>query len=235
MPIPYKIHKISGSTSSNVALGLFIASLGVFSAFVAMAYFDKSKQYQPTPASSPSPLKTVVASDKTEDITSNIDNLINQLMTERQITDELNAQNNELHSKNEKLKQQLQKSTTYLSALEKLKTETTQSKLKPDTDYYNKVALNTPQKNLLQSQVNQFISTKKKDRTGYIKKLQKESKVRKNEVRSIALKKGETIWKLAKRAYGSGKKYPKILKANPQITEKNARYLKVGTLIRVPL
>ena len=68
----------------------------------------------------------------------------------------------------------------------------------------------------------------------YSKSLTQESAVRSNEVRSIILKKQETLWLLAKRAYGDGKLYLKIMKANPQITEENARYLQPGTLIRIP-
>jgi hypothetical protein len=234
--------KIIGSITTNTAFVLFIASLGVLTAFVAMIYFDKNNQVEKSSDSSPSPLSTLVTTGTADSTTSAINNLTSQLMTERQLTDEL-------HSQNENLKYQLKKKASggnssdyksennYLSAIEALnnkKVSKVQNKKMETTDYYNKVSLNTNSQNLLQNQINQFIDSKDKAQTIYLESLKVESKVRNNEVRSIALKKGESIWMLAKRAYGSGFKYHKIMKANPQITEKNAKYLKIGTIIRVP-
>lgn len=116
-------------------------------------------------------------------------------------------------------------------------------------DYYNKVRvllkgqqqnqISTNDHRQLQVIVNQLLNrdnTKEnsEEESTYSKSLNKESVVRINEVRSIILKKGETLWGLAKRAYGDGKLYQKIMKANPQINEENARYLQPGTLIRIP-
>ena len=63
-------------------------------------------------------------------------------------------------------------------------------------------------------------------------KLDKEADVRQNEVRSIALQDGDSLWSLAVRAYGDGdgNLYRKILKANPHITEESARRLSTCTL-----
>ncbi len=225
--------KFMGSVTTNTALILFIASLGILTAFVAMMYFDKKDQ--------PSNIVDTHAPEVTEpgNIAA-INDLTSQLMTERQLTNELNTQN-------EALKQQLQSTSldmsksdnNYLSALNNV-SNSTQTKSKNNKnlevpDYYNKVSLNSDNGNLLQAQINQFIDNESQKENIYFETLKVESNIRNNEVRSIVLKKGESIWMLAKRAYGSGFKYHKIMKANPQITEKNAKYLKVGTTIRVPL
>jgi nucleoid-associated protein YgaU len=92
----------------------------------------------------------------------------------------------------------------------------------------------------LQQQIDQIIikntkSTKNsvspKTNIVYKKALEKESDVRKNAVRSITIKKGETLWSIAQRAYGNGGLYKKIIEANPQI---NIKQLFVGQVIRVP-
>ncbi len=234
---PDKKNKIIGSITTNTALVLFIASLGVLTAFVTMMYFDKRDKPALQPAIS------TLSENTTNSTATAINNLTSQLMTERQLTNELNTQN-------KNLKYQLEKKTTgnknlpsekavnkYLSSLEAIdtnKASKTQNRKIETTDYYNKVSLNTNSQNLLQNQINQFIESKDKEQTIYLESLKIESKIRSNEVRSIMLKKGESIWMLAKRAYGSGFKYHKIMKANPQITEKNAKHLKIGTIIRVP-
>jgi nucleoid-associated protein YgaU len=127
-----------------------------------------------------------------------------------------------------------------LSKIEKFKTHSKKSSAKiAQTDYYNKVRISLSQGDKdyqIQHKINQLIeqhTVKKED--NYIKTLGKESKIRKNEVRSIVLKKGESLWSLARRAYGKGALYTKILEANPQITQKNIRRLQLGTVIRVPL
>jgi len=90
----------------------------------------------------------------------------------------------------------------------------------------------------LQRQIDQIILTKNtknstnpKIKTVYKAALEKESNIRKNAVRSITIKKGETLWSIAQRAYGSGALYKKIIIANPQT---NLKKLFVGQVIRVP-
>ena len=230
-----KINKCKGSIATNVALVLFIASLGILAAFAAMMYLNKEEK--PATAAINPPL--IKPSDTGSDTASALNDLTSQLMTERQLTEDL-------HSQNAALKNQLQTATlnlnpsdsAYLSALNtvnsKQRSKTPSNTKLETTDYYNKVALDINSNDLLQKQINQFIDSKDKEKTIYIETLKEESNVRNNEVRSIVLKQGETIWMLAKRAYGSGFKYHKIMAANPQITEKNAKYLKIGTRIRVP-
>ncbi len=115
-------------------------------------------------------------------------------------------------------------------------------------DYYNKVNILLKSelgnvgnnKNIqLQNLVNKLFNTKeasgkRKDNVNYSTSLNQESGVRSNEVRSIILKKNETLWGLAKRAYGDGMLYKKIIRANPQITEFNVHFLRPGVYIRIP-
>lgn len=86
----------------------------------------------------------------------------------------------------------------------------------------------------LKGKINQLVSSRKRVSSNYEKALNQESNVRSNAVRSIIVKKGETLWGIAKRAYGDGKHYTKILKANPQITKNKPFRLIVGQVIRVP-
>lgn len=104
-------------------------------------------------------------------------------------------------------------------------------------DYYNKKVIvnKNKEKSTFQKGISHLLDETTSDASKYVESLDSEAKVRLNEVRSIALKKGDTIWSLAKRAYGDGTLYKRILAANPQINEKNARFLAQGTLIRVPL
>jgi nucleoid-associated protein YgaU len=115
-------------------------------------------------------------------------------------------------------------------------------------DYYNKVRVllksnlgnkGSNKNSQLQNLVNEIFYTKEtsgkaKKNINYTTSLEQESGVRSNEVRSIILKKNETLWGLAKRAYGDGMLYKKIIRANPQITESNVRFLRPGIYIRIP-
>ncbi len=68
----------------------------------------------------------------------------------------------------------------------------------------------------------------------YERKLETEAKINNNEMRILTVKKGESIWDIAVRAYNDGNKYKKILDANPLI-KKNPALLKAGITLRVPL
>jgi len=67
----------------------------------------------------------------------------------------------------------------------------------------------------------------------YISALDREAQVRRNEVRLIKVVAGDTLWKIAQRAYGDGNLYQKIYKANPHI--RNPDMIEVGEMLRVPL
>jgi len=67
----------------------------------------------------------------------------------------------------------------------------------------------------------------------YLATLETASKERKNEMRTIKVKRGDTLWVIARRAYGSGFQYPRIYKANPHLTSPDK--IEVGDVLRVPL
>ena len=100
----------------------------------------------------------------------------------------------------------------------------------PDTSNIRKddlIAVNSENK------LNSLI-TPRNSNLNYERALNQESIVRSNAVRSIVVKKGETLWSIAKRAYGDGKYYKKILAANPQIRRNKTVRLVIGQVIRVP-
>ncbi len=72
-----------------------------------------------------------------------------------------------------------------------------------------------------------------KSEKSYISALDREARVRRNEVRLIKVVAGDTLWKIAARAYGDGNLYKKIYKANPHI--RNPDMIEVGEMLRVPL
>lgn len=108
-----------------------------------------------------------------------------------------------------------------------------------EIDYFNRIDIKKSTNNessSLQSEIDRLLESNSTSTDEvYIVNLNKESDVRRNEVRSIILKSGDTIWKIAKRAYGDGQQYHKIMKANPHITENSARSLSTGTIILVPI
>ena len=67
----------------------------------------------------------------------------------------------------------------------------------------------------------------------YLKTLEVEGDERKNEMRTIKVKRGETLWRISIRAYGTGFKYKKIFEANPHLTSPHS--ITTGEILRVPL
>ena len=67
----------------------------------------------------------------------------------------------------------------------------------------------------------------------YVETLDTESKERANEMRTIRVKRGDSLWRLAARAYGSGFEYPRIYKANPHLTDPDK--IREGEFLQVPL
>ncbi len=86
----------------------------------------------------------------------------------------------------------------------------------------------------LQGKINKLITSKELTSSDYKKALSQESRARSNAVRSVIVKRGETLWSIAKRAYGNGFEYKKILKANPQLSRRKNFRLIIGQVIRVP-
>ena len=74
---------------------------------------------------------------------------------------------------------------------------------------------------------------KKEVKTDYTKSIATEIKTRENEMRFITVKNGDTLSKIALKAYGSVAKYKKIIKANPELI-KNKRLIYPGQRLRIP-
>ncbi len=66
----------------------------------------------------------------------------------------------------------------------------------------------------------------------YTQSLKSEVNVRKNEMRIIVVRKGDTLGRIAKRAYGNVMAYEKIYRANPEVTRPDRIY--IGQKLRIP-
>jgi len=105
-------------------------------------------------------------------------------------------------------------------------------------DVYNKVNVeNTAGEDTL-SQLSEQISAviaegvKKDKAVNYTQSLKSEVTVRTNEMRIIVVKKGDTLGKIAKRAYGNVMEFEKIYQANPELTRPDRIY--IGQKLRIP-
>ena len=105
---------------------------------------------------------------------------------------------------------------------------------------YNKVVVkedNDTQDDLakLGGEIEQLIkkSAKEVKESEYEKRMKREVRERKNEMRTIIVRRGDTLTLIAKRAYGSGRMYKKLLRANPRL-RKNPNRIFVGQRLRVP-
>ncbi len=67
----------------------------------------------------------------------------------------------------------------------------------------------------------------------YVSNLKKETQVRKNAMRIITVRRGDTLSLIAARAYGDAMMYPKIYAANPDLV-KNPNLIYIGQKLRVP-
>jgi len=83
-------------------------------------------------------------------------------------------------------------------------------------------------------QLQHLVNNIQEDRSShYTQEIQKEIIERKNEMRIIVVKKGDTLSKIAKRAYGNYADYKKIFAANPEII-RNPNQIYVGQRLRIP-
>jgi predicted negative regulator of RcsB-dependent stress response len=111
-----------------------------------------------------------------------------------------------------------------------------------NVDRYNKVVVKHSKNSYAQvdelslkigdmvKEMNQQPTTK----STYTKSITKEISVRENEMRIIVVKNGDSLSKIAKRAYGSAQAYDRILKANPDLI-KNPNHIFIGQRLRVPV
>ncbi len=115
------------------------------------------------------------------------------------------------------------------------------TKGKKQEDTFNKVIIkkeNVATKDDLAKLYAKLNTIMKKDqakakKSSYTKMISGETKVRANAMRIIVVKKGDSLSKIAFRAYGDAMKYNKIYAANPDII-KNPNLIHVGQRLRVP-
>ncbi len=102
--------------------------------------------------------------------------------------------------------------------------------VKPSTNTYDDLAK-------LSNQISSVVQDMKKakvNRNEYEEIINEEINTRVNEMRIIIVQEGDTLSKIAKRAYGDYKAYDKILEANPELIDDPDR-IYVGQRLRVPL
>jgi len=111
-----------------------------------------------------------------------------------------------------------------------------------DINHYNKVVINSnmeqePNSELMQlrDNLNTIMedSTQTNNSSSYSKAIEKEIAVRSNEMKIIIVQKGDTLSKIAEKAYGDKNAYPKIFIANPEVL-KNPNEIFVGQKLRIP-
>ena len=128
-----------------------------------------------------------------------------------------------------------------LAAVEKKKFEHRSLK---ESNHYNKVILTSNESNHVQnsalmeltSNINNMLNetSDRKNSDNYEQAIKKEVQFRTNEMRVIIVQKGDTLSRIAKKAYGDYDEYPKIFAANPEII-KNPDQIFVGQRLRIPV
>jgi LysM repeat protein len=109
-----------------------------------------------------------------------------------------------------------------------------------ETNHYNKVVLSTTNNQdivdkqiALRADLSELLKDTNYVSSNYEKAIKKEIDSRSNEMRIIIVQKGDTLSKIAKKAYGKFDAYRKILMANPEIV-KNPNEIFVGQRLRIP-
>jgi LysM repeat protein len=112
-----------------------------------------------------------------------------------------------------------------------------------DIDHYNKIIINKPKDEKCTNDRLAELSTKLSfivddtsdtNSSSYTEDIIKEIAVRSNEMRIIIVQKGDTLSKIAKRAYDNCDAYIKIFKANPEVI-KNPNQIFIGQKLRIPI
>ncbi len=109
------------------------------------------------------------------------------------------------------------------------------------TNHYNKIILTENESQEVQNASLMQLNTRLRNimneeltsNSNYTQEIKKEVAFRKNEMRVIIVQKGDTLSRIAKRAYGNSNDYPKIFVANPEII-KNPNQIFVGQRLRIP-
>ncbi len=108
-------------------------------------------------------------------------------------------------------------------------------------DRYNKVVVKTSKNSYddlanLSLEIGSVVDnmkSKDKQQSTYTSSIKKEVSTRVKEMRVIIVKKGDSLSKIAKRAYGSAQAYDRIMEANPDLI-KNPNHIYIGQRLRVP-
>ena len=129
-------------------------------------------------------------------------------------------------------------SITAETAQSMTKTQASRPAPKRAKDNFNKVVVRDNSADdfaELGSEIDQLVQTESSSpkEKRYEQAMKKEVAERKNEMRTIVVSEGDTLISIARRAYGDGSKYTKILYANPGII-KNPDRIFVGQVLRVP-
>jgi len=125
--------------------------------------------------------------------------------------------------------------------LSKVEKQNYKSQRLDKVNHYNKVILTSNQNDKIENsclvklsnEINTIVNEPIKDTSTYTHSLKKEIQFRTNEMRVIIVKRGDTLSRIAKRAYGDYHAYPKIFSANPEII-KNPNEIFVGMRLRIP-
>ena len=107
-------------------------------------------------------------------------------------------------------------------------------------NHYNKIVIsNSNNKNIIdrdkkfKKDLDALLREASSISSGYEEAIKKEINTRANEMRVIIVQKGDTLSKIAKKAYGNFDAYIKILMANPEVL-KNPNEIFVGQKLRIP-
>lgn len=214
----------------------FIAfSLLVLSFFYLYQYFNPVITKES--ASSPTPTKvkeTLII--KEEQLPKSI-----QLQEEEPLTASINQADIELIVKTVMLQMQQQSKKPLEVQLKEVEHRNYQHKPLEKTNHYNKIILTNSQTNSVQnsslvelsSELEEITTQIDEPSSTYNESIKKEIHFRENEMRVIVVQSGDTLSKLAKKAYGDYKAYPKIFEANPEVI-KNPNQIFVGQRLRIP-
>ena len=155
--------------------------------------------------------KQVISLTKTSNMTSDdIDKIVNLILEKKK------------EKSDESLEKQLLNAEKVKSPIQDLK----------ENKHYNKIVISS-KNNIINLKGTSKVSKKAKKLSKYEKALKPEIATRSNAMRIIVVKKGDTLSKLALRAYGNVHAYNKIMKANPEII-KNPNKIYIGKKLRIP-
>jgi len=110
-----------------------------------------------------------------------------------------------------------------------------------ESNHYNKVIVSdnepTPiqdEQKELREKLNFLLIDNKNNGSTYELAIKKEIAIRSNEMRIIIVRKGDTLSKIAKKAYGNQNDYSKIFIANPELLT-NPNEIFIGQKLRIPV